>query len=360
MNDVRKEDARKSIKCVVWDLDNTLWKGVLLEDREVVLMQDTVRAIEVLDNRGILQSIASKNEFDYAIEKLKQFGLHEYFLYPQINWNSKASSIKAIATSINIGLDSIAFVDDDQAELDEVNFSHPEVTCLASSSVDYLLSMPETNPRYVTQDAKIRRQMYINDQQRNKAEAEFIGPKEEFLESLNMKFTIAPAEEGDLLRAEELTLRTNQLNTTGLTFSYDELDALRRSDKHKLFIAELEDKFGKYGKIGLTLIECSEDVWTIKLLLMSCRVMTRGVGSIMINYIRQLARRNRVRLITEFIPTGKNRMMLMTYKFNGFSDQGKAGDLLILESNQQDAIAFPQYVDLHTVDSPDRRDHELL
>ena len=344
MSSINKEDSRRSIKCVVWDLDNTLWEGVLLEDAKVALIKEAAEAVLTLDNRGILQSIASKNEYDLVIEKLQEFDLQKYFLYPQINWNSKASSIEVIANQLNIGLDSIAFIDDDPAELAEVQFSHSDITCLPAHRIAHLLSLPATNPRYVTQDAKMRRQMYINDQERHQAEAQFVGPKEAFLASLNLKLTIGPPQDGDLLRAEELTLRTNQLNTTGLTFSYDELEALRRSDRHKLFMAELEDKFGRYGKIGLALIECSEEVWSIKLLLMSCRVMNRGVGPILINFIRSLAREKRARLIAEFMPTGRNRMMLMTYKFNGFSDHHKVDNLLILESDRESAITFPPYV----------------
>src|SRR5881296_3740569 len=99
---VKKSATKKqSIKCVVWDLDNTLWEGVLLEDEQVVLRPQVPEIIKTLDSRGILQSIASRNDHAKAIDQLRAFGLDEYFLYPQINWNSKASSIQAIARSIN-------------------------------------------------------------------------------------------------------------------------------------------------------------------------------------------------------------------------------------------------------------------
>lgn len=119
-----------------------------------------------------------------------------------------------------------------------------------------------------------------------------VGPKEEFLTTLKMMLTIAPASVEELKRAEELTVRTHQLNTTGYTYSYEELDQFRQSDRHLLLIAGLDDKYGTYGKIGVILVECFEAVWTIKLLLMSCRVMSRGVGSVVINHIRNEARIN--------------------------------------------------------------------
>src|SRR5262245_47259865 len=88
---------QKSVKCVVWDLDETLWNGVLLEDREVKLRENVVEIIKELDRRGILQSVASKNNEEKARQVLRGFGLEEYFLYPQINWNSKSDSVRNIA-----------------------------------------------------------------------------------------------------------------------------------------------------------------------------------------------------------------------------------------------------------------------
>src|SRR5205085_10443873 len=143
--------------------------------------------------------------------------------------------------------------------------------------------------------------MYLADIERNKAEGEFIGPQEEFLASLKMKLTIAPAGEDDLQRAEELTVRTHQLNTTGYTYSYEELNAFRQSPAHKLLISSLEDKFGTYGTIGLALVERGAEVWRIKLLLMSCRVTSRGVGTIMMNYIMRQAKQANARLQADFI-----------------------------------------------------------
>jgi FkbH-like protein len=344
----RKEDE-KVIKCVVWDLDNTLWKGVLLEDGEVTPFEHVLEIIKELDGRGILQSVASKNDHDHAIERLRRHGLDEYFLYPQINWNSKASSIKQIATSINIGLDAVAFIDDQPFERDEVKFSLPEVMCLDAADLSGLLDMPEMNPRFVTDDSKIRRRMYQSDIERNQAEATFVGPQDEFLATLDMKFTIAAAQEDDLQRAEELTLRTNQLNTTGYTYCYDELKEFLDSDRHQLFISSLTDKHGTYGKIGLSLVECGEEVWTVKLLLMSCRVMSRGVGTIMINYIMKLAKEAGVKLRAEFVSNKRNRMMYITYKFGNFQEVERNGDLIIFENDLSRVQDFPNYVQVEVL-----------
>ena len=342
--------TQKNIKCVVWDLDDTLWDGVLLEDQHVLLREEIVHIIKVLDARGILQSVASKNNHAEALAKLRDFALDEYFLYPQINWNSKASSLKTIAESLNIGLDTFAFIDDQQFEREEVNFHLPEVLCVDPLKLEGLLDRPELNPRFTTDDSKRRRLMYLSDIQRNAAEKEFVGPSEEFLATLDMVLTIAPAREEDLQRAEELTVRTHQLNTTGVTYSYDELDYFRRSTKYKLLTASLEDKFGSYGRIGLALLECGAEVWTIKLLLMSCRVMHRGVGTILLNYIMNMASARGVCLRADFIPNNVNRMMYVTYKFAGFREIEKKDDAVVLESSVATIQPYPAYVQVNIPD----------
>jgi FkbH-like protein len=281
------------------------------------------------------------------MSKLKQAQVDEYFLYPQIHWNAKSSSIRAIATALNIGIDTLAFVDDQPFELEEVAFSIPDVLCINVADIDTLLERPELKPRFITDDSARRRLMYMSDARRSQAEETFQGPQEEFLATLGMCLTILPAQEEDLRRVEELTIRTHQLNTTGYTYSYEELNQFRQSDKHRLFIAGLEDKYGSYGKIGVILLECLPDRWTIKLLLMSCRVMSRGVGTVMVHYLMSLAKRAGVQLQAEFLSNNRNRMMLVTYKFCGFHEVGKQGELVILENDLAHIQPFPHYMKVY-------------
>ncbi len=341
------ERKTRSIKCVVWDLDNTLWHGILLEDEHVTLRPGVVEVLETLDRRGILLSIASRNDRTTALRKLEELGLKKYFLYPQINWEMKSASLRAIAQALNIGIDTFAFIDDQSFEREEVHFAIPEVLCIDAEKIAEICALPEMMPRFLTDDSHRRRQLYQSDMERNDAEKEFTGSNDEFLATLDMHFTIARAQEEDLRRAEELTVRTHQLNTTGYTYSYEELNALRSSSTHKLFISGLEDKYGTYGKIGLTLIECQEDTWIVKLLLMSCRVMSRGVGTIMMNYIMHQAKQANVRLLAEFIPNDRNRMMYITYKFGGFTEVERRDMLIVFEANLAHIQPFPSYVTLH-------------
>src|SRR5438128_684304 len=151
---LREQRQEAKIKCVVWDLDNTLWEGVLLEGDDLVLRDNVATIIETLDRRGILQSIASKNDYQQAMATLSGFGLKDYFLFPQIGWDTKAVSIGLIAKSLNRGLDTVAFIDDQAFEREEVRYSLPDVRCLDAVMLDLLLEMPVMNPDIITADAK--------------------------------------------------------------------------------------------------------------------------------------------------------------------------------------------------------------
>ena len=335
------------VKCVVWDLDGTLWDGILLEDPHVTVRPEMVRTIETLSERGILHSIASRNDHDAAIARLKEVGIEDHFVYPQINWQPKSSSIAEVARRINIGIDTLAFVDDQPFELDEVAFAHPEVLCLTAEEIAATgLDRVELVPRFVTDESHLRRVMYRTEQDRAREELEFEGTSEEFLAKLGMVFRIAPADEADLQRAEELTVRTNQLNSTGRTYAYEELDALRKDPDHLLLVASLEDRYGPYGKIGLALVERGEAIWTLRLLLMSCRVMSRGVGTVLLGHVMRLAHEAGCRLQAELVDTGRNRIMYVTYRFAGFGEVARDGDRALLETDLDQLQPVPDYLTL--------------
>ena len=339
------QGRRGQVKCVVWDLDNTVWDGVLLEDCEVTLRPEVVDVMRALDERGILHSIASRNDRQAALDRIEQFGLSEYFLYPQISWGAKSEAVARIARELNIGIDALAFVDDQIFELEEVAFAQPDVLCVPVDQIGGILATPEFSPRFITDESAQRRSMYQSSIARNEAEQEHHGTNEEFLASLDMELTIATAAEEDLQRAEELTIRTNQLNSTGVTYSYADLDRYRCSADHLLLVASLVDRFGSYGKIGLALIDQSDEVWRLKLLLMSCRVMSRGVGGVLLNHIMGLARERAVGLEAEFAHTGRNRLMYITYRFAGFSEARTDGDTTLLRADL-DRVQQPRFLRL--------------
>jgi FkbH-like protein len=343
---IHEKPKQGRIKCVVWDLDNTLWDGVLLEDENVTVRPRVVEHIRRLDRMGVLHSVASKNDHEAAFAKLKELGLDELFLYPRISWNAKSDSIRQISKALNLGLDAFAFVDDQEFERAEVAHEVPEVTCVDVVDVDEALVRPEFTPRFVTDESAQRRGMYQGQIARDELENDFVGTNEEFLAGLEMEFTIAPARREDLQRAEELTVRTNQLNSTGRTYSYEELDALRESPDHLLLVASLTDRFGSYGKIGLALVEKEARVWRLNMMLMSCRVMSRGVGMVMLNHIMRLAKEAGVSVRADFVETGRNRMMQVTYAFAGFREAERDGNHVVLEADLSNVQPPPPYVRL--------------
>jgi FkbH-like protein len=340
-------DKQKEKKCIIWDLDETIWDGILLEMDNVKLKPGIKEIIRTLDSRGILHSIASKNDYDDAMCKLKEFGLDEYFLYPEINWNAKSVSVANIRENLNIHPETIIFVDDNPLERDEVQSEHPDVLCVDASQYDSLLDQPCLNPRFVTADSKRRRLMYLEDIVRKKNENEYQGPKKEFIASLNIQFIISQAKEEDLQRAEELTIRTNQLNATGRTYSYDDLKTFISSDKHRLLICEMKDKYGAYGKIGLALIEIMPDCCHLRLFLMSCRVMSLGVGSLLMSHIMKEAQKAGKKLKADFRDTGRNRMTYITFMFANFKKtESKDAGSMILENDLSIVQDFPSYIDV--------------
>jgi len=242
-------------------------------------------------------------------------------------------------------LDTILFIDDQEFELEEVHSAHPEVLCINSECMPDLLNHERLNPQYITESSGRRRLMYLEDMQRSQAEEHFEGPNNAFLASLNMNFIISKATSHDLKRAHELTVRTNQLNSTGITYSMKELEHFLVDESYTLLVAELTDNFGSYGKIGLALVHKSDEGWYIKLLLMSCRVISRGVGSVFLTYIMKQAQENGQTLYAEFKGTDRNRMMYITYCLAGFREYQSADDGVVIFKSTSDVTGtFPEYL----------------
>lgn len=316
-----------SIKCVVWDLDGTLWSGTLLEGDMIKFDQRTLKIIEELDRRGILHCIASRNSQEHVLDHLERLGIRKYFLVLEIHWGSKAESLKRIAQTLNLGFEAFLFIDDNPAERAEVQFHHPEVFVLDAAEIPQLTTMPELMPRFVTPESASRRAMYQADLRRQKAQEDWSGPSEQFLATLNMNFQVRLATVDDLHRAEELVLRTNQLNSTGRTYSYDQIKEMLGDPSMRVLVCELDDVFGGYGTIGLSLLSIRDRAWHISLLLMSCRVASRGLGSLLLDIIIDAARRAEAILTADFVKTNRNRLMEVAYRFAGFRPSNEVDEL---------------------------------
>ncbi|MFN9086502.1 MAG: HAD-IIIC family phosphatase [Gemmatimonadaceae bacterium] len=329
---------------MVWDLDDTLWDGTIMEDPQVVCSAQLLALLRELDQRGILLSIASRNEWDVVRRKLEELGIDDLFLHAQVGWGSKSESISIIARELGIGLDSIAFVDDQPFERDEVAMALPDVLCLAPTDIPYMLQMPSMNPLVLTPEASGRRVLYKAAARREAAERGFSGPSEEFLRSLHIECRIRAASEIDIDRVQELTVRTHQLNSTGYSYSRDELVQLTHSPTHSVMIASLSDRFGDYGSVGVVLLAREGDALMIKLLLVSCRVISRGVGSVLLAYVLKAGQKDGFAVRAEFVPTDRNRIMEITYRLSGFRSAGVQDGIHLLQHDATTPVVSPPSV----------------
>lgn len=334
------------VKCVIWDLDNTLWDGTLSEGGGQILRQGAREAVLELDRRGIIQSVSSKNDYDAAVRQLDAYGLLDYFLCPRISWNPKSGGVQEILSTLNIKPEAAAFVDDSDFERDEVRRILPALHFYDGADLTQMLSLPEFRVPFITEDAANRRKMYQADIRRQSAEESFLGDADDFLRTLHMKLNITPVSEHDLQRVEELTVRTHQLNSTGYTYSYEELAALSGDSEYIFRICGLTDDYGDSGKVGLLLLKDIGDALCIKLLIVSCRVMSRGIGSALLCYATQLAKKLKKKLLAEYLETEYNRIMYITYKLAGFEDIEEHGEHILLRYMPDEPLPFADYLDV--------------
>ncbi|MFI5716470.1 amino acid adenylation domain-containing protein [Nocardia sp. NPDC051750] len=323
-------DRPEPVKCLVWDLDDTVWDGVVLENDRPEPNSAALESLRVLDERGILHAIASRGELDVATGHLRRHGIEDLFSAITVGWGAKSVAVREIAESLGIGLDTVAFVDNDPVERAEVAAALPQVRCYSAEQIAELPGLPEFVPEVITAEARHRRDYYRVERARRTGENEFVGSDADFLASLDLVLTVRRATAADLDRAYELTVRTHQLNTTGRTFDLAELRELSRSPEYEVLVADLRDRFGEYGTIGLAVTRRRGTDSVLLLTLMSCRVMSRGVGGPFLRFLIERSRTAGLRPTAEFVTTPANRIMLVTLRFAGFTVDATDGDHLLL------------------------------
>lgn len=273
----RGTDRKHSkIKCVVWDLDNTLWDGILVEDgKEKCTLKPGVReTLQTLDEHGILLSLASKNNHDEAWAVLKQMGLDDLFLAPQISWGPKSEAMWEIARRLNIGLDTFLFVDDSVFERQEVSSALPEVRTLDARRFEDILDLDECKLP-VTAESRERRRMYQVETERLDRASSFAGDYMAFLRDCEIRMNILPLADENLQRVHELTQRTNQMNFSGNRYDREKLQQVLAMPWLDTYVLEVEDRFGSYGMVGFCIVDSREPVMTD--LMFSCRIQSKRV-----------------------------------------------------------------------------------
>ncbi len=314
-----------SKKCIVLDLDNTLWGGVIGEDGyDGIQLGPTPpgnafiefqKRLLALHERGIILVINSKNNYDDAIQVIKNHPFmilrEKHFASMRINWIDKVTNMKDIASELNIGLDSMVFFDDDPVNREFIQTHIPEIL---TANIDndpaiyaqILMNMNDFELLQITEDDSKRGGMYLEEKNRkNLMDSTTL---DDFLKQLEIKAEIKNVDQSSLSRISQLSLKTNQFNLT--TKRYQEEDIQKFSQDKKMIVSgiRVKDKFGDNGITGVYIIKKNNNKeWFIDTFLLSCRVIGRGIEDVMMaNILKQAKQEGVEKVKAQFIPTQKN------------------------------------------------------
>ena len=330
--------APRKVLCT--DLDNTLWGGVLGEDGPEGIATGSAfpgncyleyqKYLKQLSSRGILLAIVSKNNEDDVREafnvRAADLALSmDSFVALKINWNEKADSIRELARELSLGLDSFVFVDDNPVECEAIRQQLPEVAVVEAPAaqpwrlVEALSEQPFFDVAVVTGDDLHRADEYRAQAKRAEL-ASRVGSRDEFLASLGIVCAFQSALDAPLARAVQLLAKTNQFNLTTRRRSAAEVEEYAATEGGQAVVVRVRDRFGDAGVVGLALARRQGDSCVIDSLLLSCRVIGRGIESALLAYIGQQALRSGAkRLVGEYIATKKNAPCAEFYSHHGFA-----------------------------------------
>lgn len=316
---VAAEQPAAKLKCVVWDLDNTLWDGTLIEtdDPDTLALKPGVRELmQTLDQRGIIQSVASKNDHAAAMAVLEHLGIADYFLYPQIHWNPKSGSVEQIAKSLNIGIDALALIDDSIFERRQVASIWPQVRTYDAVEIPELADRAEFDVP-ATAESRSRRTMYRAEEKRNTLMNSAHTDIADFIRKCNLTLQMfTPKTEEEKLRCYELVVRTNQLNMSGVKYTPDEFETVLARPDHENFAFSCADDFGSYGIVGFGQYCVEADTLVFSEFAMSCRVAGKLVESALFAHL--LERENCICGSVAVKKTKKNILLRNTLQQIGF------------------------------------------
>ncbi|MDY0066877.1 MAG: HAD-IIIC family phosphatase [Steroidobacteraceae bacterium] len=328
-------------KCLVVDLDNTLWAGVLGEDGPLGVRvgpgdplgeahHDLQRRIRAIRRRGVLLAACSKNnpaEVDEMFRVRSDMPLQRAdFACMQIGWRMKHEGLRAIAETLNIGTDSLAFLDDNPAEIELVRQLMPEVECVLlprdPASWPFCLERVHGLERaMVTDEDRAKTQQYQQNAARQSARTQFCDLRQ-YLRSLETRIVIRPVGRDLLARAHQLFTKTNQFNVTTQRYSAAEIEAFARDPSCSLLMVHAQDRFGELGWIGAVLLRgLGGPAVHIDSFVLSCRALGRGVESAVLHHVSSLCfgRTECQEITAQFRPTARNAPVLDLYDRHGFT-----------------------------------------
>jgi FkbH-like protein len=325
------------VKCVAWDLDNTLWPGTLIESSpsSLTIAPETIELIRRLDERGILQTVVSKNDHDAAWAVIARHGLEDYFLFPAINWGRKSASLRQVAERLNIGLDALALIDDSPFEREEVRAALPMVRTYTERQAATLLALAEFDVP-VTQQSRVRRPSYLTEMRRERAKEEHGGDYADFLRSCGMSMRVfVPTTEGDARRCLELVQRSNQLNLSSRRYTGEEFEELRNTPGVLCAAIRCEDRFGDYGIVGFASVdERPGEAAIVSDFVISCRVAQKRVEHAFFGWLAARQReRGRATLRAQLVVTARNGPLVRVFDDLPFRRVAEQGPAVTLEAS---------------------------
>ncbi len=296
-------------KLVIFDLDETLWQGILLETGvDAIALKPGIRKLlETLDARGILLSISSRNAPEDAMWVLDRLGIAEFFLCPQVGWMPKSAAVGTIVKTLDIGLDTILFVDDSPFERTEVQTALPMVEVIDSAMISGLAGHPRLQVP-VTPEGARRRELYRAQLRRQDAMAGQSGDLSGFLETCRQELRIVALDDENRLRVHELVQRTNQLNFSGVHYSRDDLERLLKEPDTLPLVMRATDRFGDYGVSGFALLRRQPDgTLLVRDMMFSCRLQGKTFEAAFLHWLAGAAAARQLDVHCRYVPTVRNK-----------------------------------------------------
>lgn len=331
----------KNKKALIFDCDNTLWKGIVGEDgfENIEMSLKTkdgsifaeIQSIALdLYNKGILIGLCSKNNFSDVERVIKSHPdillKEEYLAVIKINWDNKANNLRSISKELNIGLDSIVFIDDSPFEINLIREELPEIKVLQVP--DQLYNYPKmlrenlglfynlSNTDEDSQKTIMYKKQVIRENEKNK-----YTNIEDYLASLEMKITVFLNNNSLIPRISQLTQKTNQFNLTTIRYTEAEISKFVLSDSYSVFAISVTDKFGDSGVTGLCIVKIDKNEKTVIIdtFLLSCRIIGRNIEFVFIDYIIDYLKKEGVSVIeANYLKTTKNQQVEEFYENNSF------------------------------------------
>ena len=334
-------------KCIALDLDNTLWGGIIGEDGLQGIQlgddfpgkayRDFQQTLVCLKKKGVILAVASKNNPEDVYEVFDKHDAmilsRKDFAALEIHWDSKVESIRRVAKKLNIGLDSIIFVDDSAKEIGEISERLPDVTCVVvpeelAELSDLFAETDFFDFAEITDEDRRRTEMMAADSAR--LEIQEAMSEEEFRKSLNLKIEVFAAQKQHLARVTQLINKTNQFNLTTVRRTQDEVEELVGSKDALVLGMDIKDKYGDYGLVGVTILKKKAKSCVIDTLLMSCRVLGRGAEETLIAKLAEAAKSLGCDEIRgRYIATSKNAMVKDFYRHFNFQHEAQTDEWFV-------------------------------